>query len=89
MEIVPAVLAASIGILTVTLAFVGFQIVRILSEAKKSVEKVNKMLDDAGRMTESIAGPTSSISGIFFGLKTGLKVLKVLLGRKKGGKGDE
>lgn len=89
MEIVPAVLATSVGILTVVLALVGIQIIRILNEVKKSVEKANKMLDDAGRMTESLAGPTSSLSGIFFGLKTGLKVLKVLLARKKGKKENE
>lgn len=88
MEITPAVLAASIGILTVVLALVGVQIFRILVEVKRSAEKVNKMLDDAGRVTESFAGPTSSLSGMFFGVKTGLRVLKILFNRKKGKKDE-
>ena len=89
MEITPFVLVASVATLTLVLAAVGIQIIRILGEIKKSVEKVNKILDDAGKVTENFAGPTSSVSGLFFGLKTGLKVLRVLLERKKDKKENE
>lgn len=77
------VLMTAVGILTVVLALAGVQIIRILKELKITVEKVNKMLGDMGRVTENIAKPTSPLNNLFFGVKAGLRVLKVLLKRSK------
>ena len=85
MEITQIVPAFSIGVLTVVLALVGVQVIRILQEFKKTVEKINKILEDLGRVTEDVSKPTLPLSGIFLGLKTGLKVLRIILKRKKPG----
>lgn len=74
---------SSVVILTVVLALGGVQIIRILGEVKRSVEKGNKILDDMGKLTDNVAKPSSPISSVFFGAKTGLKLLKILLNRKK------
>lgn len=85
------VLIFSVGILTVVLAVVGVQIVRILGEVKKTVEGVNKILEDAGRLSENITKPTSSLTSLFVGAKMGLKILEIFLRRKgkKREKGNE
>lgn len=89
METVQIVLVGSVGLLTVVLALAGVQIIRILGEIKKTVEKINKILDDMGRVTGQVAQPESTFSGIFFGLKTGAKILRVLLARHKKRKENE
>jgi len=89
MEMTQVILVVSVGVLTVVLALVGFQIFQILREFKRSVEKINKILEDMGKVSENMTKPTSSFSGVFFGLKTGLKVLKLFMERKKKKKENE
>lgn len=58
----------------------------ILREVRKSIEKVNKMLDDAGMITEAIANPISGLGGMLDGLKSGFKTIESIgtfLSRKK------
>ncbi|MCH7951690.1 hypothetical protein IH980_03070 [Patescibacteria group bacterium] len=78
--------------LTILLSFIGVQIVHILREVRRTIEKVNKMLDDAGMITESIAHPISGLGGMIDGLKTGVKAIETIgnfLTRKKKGKKQE
>lgn len=51
-----------VSVLTTLLGLVGIQSFLILKEFKKSIEKLNKILDDMGVISESIAKPVSSIS---------------------------
>jgi predicted PurR-regulated permease PerM len=48
--------------LTVLLAIIGVQVFFILREVQQSIKKMNKMLDDAGTISESIARPIASLS---------------------------
>ena len=65
--------------LTILLSAIGIQIVAILRELKKTVEKVNKMLDDAGMVTEAVAHPIAGLGGALDGLRSGLKAVEVIL----------
>lgn len=85
MEITQIVIASAIAVLTAVLALVGIQVFRILKEFKKTFERINKILEDMGRVTESIARPASSAPGLFLSLKTSLKVLSAFLKRRKKG----
>lgn len=72
--------------LTILLTVIGIQIVYILREVRRAIEKMNKMLDDAGMITESIAHPISGLGGMVDGIKTGIKAIETLgtfLTRKK------
>lgn len=89
MEITQIILFSSIGVLTIVLALVGVQIIRILNEVKKTVEKTNKILDDMGKLSESIARPASSLNSAVLGLKTGFKILSLFLERKRKKKENE
>ena len=75
-----------VTILTILLVVIGIQVVNILREIKKSLEKVNKMLDDAGVITGSVAETVSGLSSFLEGVKGGFKVIEVLLDflKKKG-----
>lgn len=75
--------------LTVLLTVVGIQVFLILKEFKKSVEKVNKILDDAGIISESIAKPISSFSSSLGSLSGIAGLLGLILTKKKKKKKEE
>ena len=52
-----------VSVLTAVLAVIGIQVFLILKEGKRSMEKVNKILDNAGKVSEAITKPITSLSG--------------------------
>lgn len=71
--------------LTILLTAVGIQVFFILKEVRRSVEKMNKILDDTGTISESVAKPISSLSSSIGGLSgiTGLLGWLLTKRRKK------
>ena len=49
-------------VLTVVLSLIGIQVYFVLKEVQKSIQKTNKILDDAGVISESVAQPVASLS---------------------------
>lgn len=84
-DFVQATVIFAIVSLTVVFIFLGIQLYKILGEGKKSIEKMNKMLDDMGIITGSIAKPISDASGFFTGLKNGMKFVGSIFGKEKSG----
>ncbi len=85
-------LVVVITTLTILLTFIGIQVVYILREVRRAIEKMNKMLDDAGMITESIAHPISGLGGMIDGVKSGFKAIETIgtfLKRKKSHKEPE
>lgn len=72
-----------VTILTTLLTVVGIQVIYILREFRKTVEKTNKILDDTSVISESVAEPVESFSGFLMGLKKGLKILSFLQNKRK------
>ena len=70
-------------VLTALLTAIGIQVYLILKEAKKSVEKINKILDDTGTITESVAKPVSSLSSSLTNFSGVAGILSLLLKKKK------
>lgn len=62
-------------VLTILLTVIGIQIVYILKEFKKSMEKINKILDDAGLASGTIAKSIAGLSGLTAGFKTAFSLL--------------
>lgn len=83
-----AVLLFVLFVLTVLVLVLGVQVFFILRELRRTVIKANKVLDDAGVITESVSGPVASLSSLATGIKTGA-LLAGLLKRKKGKDKDE
>jgi hypothetical protein len=77
--------------LTILLTIIGVQVFFILREFKRTIEKMNKMLDDAGTISESIARPIASLSDGITGVSgiTGLLGWLVSRKRKKSAKNTE
>ncbi len=72
-----------ITVLTTVVSLCGIQVFYILKELRQSVRKTNKILDDAGLISESVAKPISGISGFLTGLKSGAEIIRLLKGKKE------
>ncbi|HUV47151.1 MAG TPA: hypothetical protein VMW29_03385 [Candidatus Bathyarchaeia archaeon] len=64
--------------LTILLFIIGLEVFQILKELKKTVEKVNKILTDSGRISEAVAQPIEEASDFIMGLQKGLKFFKTV-----------
>lgn len=72
-----------VTVLTFLLLLLGLQVYFILRELRKTIIKMNKVLDDAGIISQSVAQPVSNLSGIITGVKTGLSILSIFSNKKK------
>jgi len=75
-------------VLTAILTLVGVEVFFILRELRQTVKKTNKILDDSGLITESIAKPIAGFSGFLTGLKDSANIVKILAD-KFGGDDEE
>ncbi len=82
MDATQILLIGVVTVLTILLVVIGIQVFLILKEIQQSIKKTNKMLDDAGTISGSIASFSGKISG-FSGV-AGL--LSWLVNRKKSSK---
>lgn len=71
-------LAVVIGALSIILTIIGLAIFQILKELKKSVEKINLILDDTHRMSSAVAQPVEDASEFIHGIKGGMQFFKAL-----------
>ncbi len=67
------IIAISI-VITVLIVFLGVQVWYILKEIRSSLQKVNKMLDDAGKVSGTVTQGVSSMAGMLEGIRTGLSL---------------
>lgn len=69
-------------ILTVLLVVLGIQFWFILKEIRISLQKMNKMLDDAGKVSGAVSEGVIGMSGFVNGLKTGISAITSLIKHK-------
>ena len=80
------VLLLVIVLLAILLIVLGVQVFLILKDFRKTVGKVNEVLDNTNDITQSISNPISSISSLLGNFKGGgslvaiIKLIKTLLG---------
>lgn len=89
MDPAQTVLFLVVIILTVLLIVLGIQVFFILKELRRTIAKTNKVLDEAGQITESVSAPLSSISALTMGLKTGASLAGLFKKDHKKGKHHE
>lgn len=79
---VQLVLLLVIVILTILLVVLGVQVFFILKDLRKTIMKANKVLDNAGLITDNISAPVETLSSMVSGLKAGsvLTVAKFIHG---------
>lgn len=83
MDTAQIVLIFVVLVLTALLVATGFQFFKILGEFKKTVQKINKMLDDGGVVTETVSKSIAGLSGVGTGIKTALSVFSFFKKHKK------
>lgn len=83
MDTIQTILLVVILLLTILLLVLGIQVFFILRDARQTVRKANKVLDDTGLITESVSGPVANLSTIISGVKMGATVAKILQGSEK------
>jgi len=64
-------------ILTTLVVILSIQVWHILGEFRLTAQKVNKMLDDGGKVTGVISDTATSVAGFISGIKTGMNVLSL------------
>jgi hypothetical protein len=72
--------------LTILIVALGIQVFYILKEMRVSAQKVNKMLDDAGKVSGTVSEGVTGMAGLVSGIKAGMSIFTSLRG--KGGKDE-
>lgn len=81
MELTQILLTVVVTILTGLLVFVGVQVFFILRDLQKSIKKLNKILDDAGVVSDTVVKPIVGVASFVEGLR-GIKGIVDLLNEK-------
>lgn len=69
MEPTQILLAVVVTVLTGLLVFVGTQVFFILREMQKTLQKLNKILDDAGIVADTVVKPIIGVANFVEGIK--------------------
>ncbi len=72
-----------VSVLTAILAVIGIQVVYILRESRRSIEKVNKILEDARTVSEAVTKPIVSLSNSLGSLSGLTGFFSWLINRRK------
>lgn len=85
---VQLVLLIVIVVLTLLLVALGVQVFFILKDFRQTINKTNKILDNADAITENIEGPLAALSSLALGVKGSslfavAKFIKSLLGTEE------
>ncbi len=64
-------------ILTTLIVILSIQVFHIMKEFRISIQKVNKMLDDGGKVTGIVSDSATGLAGFFGGIKAGMNILSM------------
>lgn len=82
-DLTQVILVIVVTAVTVILVIVGIQVFNILKELRETIRKTNKILDDFGTVSESVAKPIASAADILTGATGVTGLLGWLINRKK------
>jgi hypothetical protein len=77
-QLVIIIISITIAVLFVIL---GIQVFYILKEVRISLQKVNKMLDDMGKVSGTVGDGVVNMAGFVNGLKAGMSAIATLRGK--------
>jgi hypothetical protein len=75
MDLTQFVIIITTVTLSSLLVLLGVQVFFILKEIRISIKKVNKILDDSGRVSGTVGDSVSNFSGFVNGLKAGISTV--------------
>lgn len=80
MELLPTIFAVVLIVITVVLAIVGYQLIMVLQELKKTLIKINTTIDTVETRFSSIIEPLQRLGGAASGIRTGMRVFETFVG---------
>jgi uncharacterized protein YoxC len=80
MDILAIVFTVIVIILTIILSVVGVQLVLVLHEVRKTLTKMNGVLDTTEHKINALISPLQNLGGMASGLQTGFKVFESFVG---------
>ncbi len=83
METTQILLTIIVTTLTIILTITGIQFFFILKELRKSLQKINKILDDGMFFSTALTKSVNGIGGFLSGIKAGLSFLNLFKKRRK------
>ncbi len=83
MQLTQILLFIVVGILTVLLVAVGVQVMIILFQAHKTMQKLNKFLEDANVISSSVARPVAGVANFLEGLKSMKSIVELVSEKPK------
>jgi hypothetical protein len=84
MDTTQLLLTVVLTVTTILLVVVGIQLVFLLKEVRKTVKKVNGIIEGFEKVGGSVEHGFNEILGFFAGIKTMFKVVDVIHNRKNG-----
>jgi hypothetical protein len=83
MDTTQIIIVVICSILTFLMVLLGIQVYYILQEFRKTIQKVNKMLDDGGRVTGTVGDSMVNMSGFISGIKAAISAIVSLRGKRE------
>lgn len=78
MDISQIISTTAIAVLTIIAAVIGIQVILILKEVKRSIDKVNSLINTAQDSMDKFSKPLIGLAGVFEGLKQSTKVIELV-----------
>lgn len=84
MDTTQLLLTVVLTVTTILLVVVGIQLIFLLREVRKTVKKVNSIIEGFEKVGGSVEHSFNEILGFFAGIKTIFKVVDVIHSKKNG-----
>ena len=83
MDLTQIFLIVTLGVTTLVLVFVGYQMFQVLKEVKTILIKMNNVVGGLERMSTSVESGFNEVAGFVGGAKSVFSILEILKNRKK------
>ena len=78
MDLTQAILLSVIVVLTIFLVVIGFQAFFVLKDLRKTLTKMNRLMDDADELVTDVKKPVQSASNLFGALTAGAGIAHLI-----------
>ncbi len=84
MDLTQAILLSVIVVLTIFLVVIGFQAFFVLKDLRKTLGKMNQLMEDTDSLVSQVKKPIESVGGVLTTLTAGAGIAHLLKKLKKG-----
>ncbi|OGD99774.1 hypothetical protein A3J17_04295 [Candidatus Curtissbacteria bacterium RIFCSPLOWO2_02_FULL_40_11] len=78
MDLTQAILLSVIVVLAIFLVVIGFQAFFVLKDLRKSLTKMNKLMEDADGLVSDVKKPVNTVTSLFTALTAGAGIAHII-----------